>query len=71
MPLDPVSEKTTIEFVAGSHRYQVNYRPRKFATTNNYPVLVDGTDQEYIDVPDVDGHREQYNIVKWTVQVCV
>lgn len=73
MPLDPVSEKSTIEFVAGSHRYNVSYRPKKFATTYNYPVLIDGTDQEYVDVPDIDKNREQYNIVKWSVEagLCV
>lgn len=69
MPLDPVSEETTIEFISGSHKSGVHYRPRKFATSSNYPVLVDGTDQEYVDVPDVDAQREQYKILKWAVQV--
>lgn len=69
MPLDPVSDETTIEFISGSHLNKTLYRARKFATSNNYPLLEGGDDQEYEDVPDVDSEREMYEIVKWQVQV--
>lgn len=69
MPLDPVSDETTIEFISGSHLNKTLYRARKFATSNNYPLLEGGDDQEYEDVPDVDSEREKYEIVKWQVQV--
>lgn len=70
MPLDPVSEETTIEFVSGSHLSKKLYRARKFATSNNYPLKDGGDDQEYVDVPDIDAERHNYQIVKWKVEVC-
>ena len=69
MPLDPVSEETTIEFVSGSHLSNKLYRACKFATSNNYPLKDGEDDQEYVDVPDIDAERHNYQIIKWKVEV--
>jgi len=69
MPLDPVSLESTIEFVAGSQHAPALYRPRKFATSNNYPLVEDATDEQYEDVPDIENDRDKYKIIKWAVEV--
>ncbi|KAF6034701.1 hypothetical protein EB796_006992 [Bugula neritina] len=68
MPLDPVSLESTIEFVAGSQHAPALYRPRKFATSNNYPLVEDATDEQYEDVPDIENDRDKYKIIKWAVE---
>ena len=63
MTLDPVSRETSgLEFVRGSHRW-----PNRFkAITPDYNAYMADSDLE--DPPDIDGHREDYDLVCWDME---
>ncbi|WP_433704345.1 phytanoyl-CoA dioxygenase family protein [Paraburkholderia sacchari] len=63
VPLDPVPRETTLEFVAGSHRWGKLFRPRKF-TGVAYDRNTDGLEE----MPDIDAHRSDYEIVGWDLK---
>ena len=60
--LDPVPRTVCLELVAGSHRWGKSFMPRKF-------VGVDyRREGEALDtMPDIDGHRDEYEIVSFDV----
>ncbi len=60
IPLDPVSRRATLEFVAGSHG-GTWYMPRSFQR-NSAMVFDEGTLE---DVPDVEADRAAFPIVGW------
>lgn len=61
MPLDPVPRDTAIEYVAGSHRWEQWFMPRRFVDHRNY----DYAPGAYPSVPDIDAEREKYRILGW------
>ena len=63
MPLDPVTRETSgLEYVRGSHRW-----PNRFkAITPDYNAFMVNPDLD--DPPDIDGHRDDYDIVGWDMQ---
>jgi ectoine hydroxylase-related dioxygenase (phytanoyl-CoA dioxygenase family) len=64
IPLDPVTRENTLEFVAGSQAPGTWYMPRTFVT-NSPMVFEEGALEE---VPDVDGRRDDYEIVGWPLE---
>lgn len=61
VPLDEVPRETTLEFVSGSHKWDKFYRPQRFdgsALNEN-----DGLEE----IPDVNGNRDDYEIIGWAV----
>lgn len=61
IPLDEVPRETTLEFIAGSHKWGKSFRPQKFDGSNlneNDPLEA---------LPDINGHREDYDIAAWPV----
>lgn len=62
VPLDPVPRDRTIEYVAGSHLWDKNFKPTRFDGTALFEN--DPSDQ----VPDIDAHREDYEILGWAVE---
>ena len=44
MPVDPVSQRASVKFVKGSHKWGKWFHPRKFASENNYPVENEDSD---------------------------
>ena len=61
IPLDDVPRDTTPEFISGSHKWDKFYRPQRFdgsALNEN-----DGLE----DIPDINGNRDDYEIVGWAV----
>lgn len=59
IPLDEVPRETTLEFVAGSHKWDKFYRPQRF---NAEPLNAnDGLEE----IPDINGNRDAYDIVGW------
>jgi len=67
MPLVAVEKKSALEFVRGSHRW-----PQKFQQTNFGALTQDARDQrqevtdgDYEPFPDIEGHREDYEILSW------
>ena len=60
--LDDVPRHTSLEFIAGSHKWDKFYRPQRFdgsALNEN-----DGLEE----IPNIDGHRDDYEILGWAVQ---
>ncbi len=62
IPLDPVGRETTVEFVAGSHRWGKEFRPERF----NRTPLVEGDTREA--VPDVEERRGDYRVLGWALE---
>ncbi len=61
IPLDEIPRERTLEFVAGSHRWNKSYRPQRF---NGQALNAnDGLEE----IPDIDGNRDHYNIVGWAL----
>lgn len=68
MPVDPVPESISIQFVAGSHQWKDWFYPKKFATSLNYIKEKNEEDKPYKDVPDIDSNKDNYNILSWDVE---
>lgn len=62
IPLDPIPRETTLEFIAGSHLWEKYYRPQRF---NGQPL---NADDGLEDIPDIDGNRDDYDIIGWAVE---
>lgn len=62
VPLDPVPRERTIEYVAGSHRWGKDFRPKRFDGTDLYQGDISES------VPDVDATRDELNILGWAVE---
>jgi ectoine hydroxylase-related dioxygenase (phytanoyl-CoA dioxygenase family) len=62
VPLDDIPRERTIEYVAGSHLWGVDYKPQRF----------DGTDLFQNDtseaVPDVEALRDEFEILGWAME---
>ena len=65
MPIDPVSEESSVKFVKGSHRWGKWFHPKKFATETNYPLERDVTDSKtFHDVPVADIESGKFEVTK-------
>lgn len=62
VPLDAVPRERTIEYVAGSHRWDKTFRPQRFDGT----PLFENDPQEA--VPDIDAMRDELEILGWAVE---
>lgn len=62
VPLDAVPRERTIEYVAGSHRWNKTFRPQRFDGT----PLFENDPQEA--VPDIDAMRDELEILGWAVE---
>ena len=63
-PLDPVPESVCPQFVAGSHGWGRLFYPRMFKDGNDYDYSGTG----YEPVPDIDGARDAYEILSWSLE---
>jgi ectoine hydroxylase-related dioxygenase (phytanoyl-CoA dioxygenase family) len=60
--LDPTDRSNgAVEFIAGSHRWGVNYRPTPFRKGHEIKV----TDSDLVPIPDIDADRTKYDIRWW------
>ena len=50
-----------VEFIAGSHRWGVNYRPTPFRKGHE----INFTDSDLVQIPDIDSDRTGYDIRWW------
>lgn len=64
MPLDPVSESTSIQIIKGSHRWEKLVRPVKWLNDANFY----GSDDQYMDLPDVAGRPEDFEVLTWNLE---
>jgi ectoine hydroxylase-related dioxygenase (phytanoyl-CoA dioxygenase family) len=55
--LDPVARDTSVEFVAGSHRWSRTFMPERF---NRQPLY--GEAEAYERLPDIEANRADYDI---------
>lgn len=62
VPLDPVPRERTIEYVAGSHRWNTDFKPMRFDGT----PLFEGDPSDA--VPDVDKMRDELEILGWDME---
>lgn len=62
VPLDPVPRERTIEYVAGSHLWGKDFKPKRFDGTD----LFEGDSSE--GVPDVEGIRDELDIHGWDME---
>ncbi len=62
LPLDPVDRATSLEFVAGSHRWGRWFRPRYFNADGTALLPSDDGMEE---APDVEAERDAYEILGW------
>lgn len=62
IPLDPVPRDRTLEFVGGSHTWGRKFRPQRFDGSPLNPN--DGLE----DIPDINGNREAYDILGWSLE---
>ncbi len=62
IPLDSVPRERTLEFVPGSHRAGVEYRPERFNRTALVP------DDSRAAVPDIDADPSAHGVVGWAME---
>jgi len=62
IPLDRVPRDTCPEYVAGSHKWGVWFRPERFNRTALYE------DDDLEPVPDIEADRKNYRIVGWDLE---
>lgn len=65
----PVEKKSALEFVRGSHKWQQKYKQTNFgALTNDARDQVEFADSDAVPFPDVENHRNDYDILSWDMQ---
>ncbi|MGE4636043.1 MAG: phytanoyl-CoA dioxygenase family protein [Arenicellales bacterium] len=62
VPVDPVPRERSIEYVATSHKWGKNFRPKRFDGTDLYPEDTSET------TPNVEKNREEFDIRGWDMQ---
>lgn len=62
VPLDPIPRDRTIEYIAGSNRWNKNFRPDRFDGT---PLFEDDIAEA---VPDVEANRDSLDVIGWEVE---
>jgi ectoine hydroxylase-related dioxygenase (phytanoyl-CoA dioxygenase family) len=66
VPLDPVPASAGVEFIAGSHRWDRWFVPRRFV--DHIPYADADADSRYELVPDLDAERSEHQILSFDVQ---
>jgi ectoine hydroxylase-related dioxygenase (phytanoyl-CoA dioxygenase family) len=62
IPLDPVPRETSLECVAGSHRWGVTHKPKRFDGTDLY------AGDARAEMPDIDSRRAEFRILGWAME---
>lgn len=64
---DPVTKESgALEFIRGSHKWRKMFQPERFGDTAAHSDYERNPD--YLDMPDVDATRENYDIVTWDLE---
>jgi len=62
LPLDPVDRVTSVEYIAGSHRWGRWFRPRYFNVDN---TALGAGDDGFEEIPDFDAERGSHRLLGW------
>ncbi|MEI9995584.1 MAG: phytanoyl-CoA dioxygenase family protein [Rhizomicrobium sp.] len=62
LPLDVVDRETSVEYIAGSHRWGREYIPQHFKDGSPY----EGRDLPKL--PDIDAERDKHRILSWDME---
>lgn len=65
LPLDPVDRATTLEFVAGSHRWGRWFRPRYFNADGS---ALRQPEDGFEEAPDIEAERDAHQILGWALE---
>ena len=72
MPLVPVEKRSALEFVKGSHDWGVRYAQTNFGALTGDErdqVTYDGVDDPELEpFPDIEGNRDDYEILSWDME---
>ena len=69
MPLVEVEKKSALEFVRGSHRWTHKNKQTNFGSLTWDPKdQVVFSDEDTVPFPDIDGHRDDYEILAWNME---
>ena len=69
MPLVPVERRSALEFVKGSHRWTQRFKQTNFgAMTGDARDQVNFTDDGTVPFPDIEGSRDDYEILSWDME---
>ena len=71
MPLVPVAKRSALEFVKGSHAWDVRYAQTNFGALTGDErdqVVYDQVEDNLEPFPDIEGNREQYEILSWDME---
>jgi len=64
VPLDPVSKKSSMKFIAGSHKWNNLFTPKKFMGEDYEPL-----DKNFESIPDFDQQRHKFNILSFDLKL--
>lgn len=65
--VDPVTvESGALEFIRGSHRWDIWYQPETFGKTGGHGEYERNPD--YVDIPDIEAARSDYEILTWDLE---
>ncbi len=65
LPLDPIDRATSVEYVAGSHRWGRWFRPRFF----DIESTALRTDDGFEDMPEIESERDRYRLLGWDMEI--
>jgi ectoine hydroxylase-related dioxygenase (phytanoyl-CoA dioxygenase family) len=71
MPLVPVAKGSALEFVKGSHAWDVRYAQTNFGALTGDErdqVVYDQLEDDLEPFPDIEANREQYEILSWDME---
>ncbi len=64
IPLDPVTKKTSPEFILGSHNWNKQFLPTKF-----FGHSYEHIDNEFESIPNIEKNRDKYKIASWKLNI--
>jgi ectoine hydroxylase-related dioxygenase (phytanoyl-CoA dioxygenase family) len=66
LPVDPVTTETCLECIRGSHRWDRWFQPE---LSRDGAMLFGAGERSYEKMPDIDGHRDNYDIVSFEMNL--
>jgi ectoine hydroxylase-related dioxygenase (phytanoyl-CoA dioxygenase family) len=64
-PMEPTSAEEGLTFVRGSHAWGKLFKPSNFREHEPF----EGAYAGYHDMPDIDAHKDDYELIRWDVDV--